>query len=200
MISHFFSFFFSPFSFFPAVFQNSQTYQMPHGGSLALWSWLGSQWNHSSESKRQKRVHIKRVKLRRTLQGLHRETSACPTSFLWKSFSFLVVLVVHAQSCPTLCDSMDCSLPGSSVHGFSRQEYWSGLPCPPPEDLPDPGSEPVSPALAGRFFTTVPPEKGQSLPQVPNSKFNQKSDNIQKKKRKIVKQDKTPLVSPQGYR
>ena len=34
------------------------------------------------------------------------------------------------QSCPTLCDPMDCSPPGSSVHGFSRQEYWSGLPCP----------------------------------------------------------------------
>ena len=41
--------------------------------------------------------------------------------------------------------------------GFSRQEYWSGLPCPPPGDLPDPGIEPVSlmsPALAGVFFTT----------------------------------------------
>ena len=41
--------------------------------------------------------------------------------------------------------------------GFSRQEYWSGLPCPPPENLPDPGMEPTSlqsPALAGRFFTT----------------------------------------------
>ena len=41
--------------------------------------------------------------------------------------------------------------------GFSRQEYWSGLPCPPPGDLPDPGIEPVSlmsPALAGRFLTT----------------------------------------------
>ena len=39
--------------------------------------------------------------------------------------------------------------------GFSRQEYWSGLPCPPPRDLPDPGMEPrslMSPALAGRFF------------------------------------------------
>ena len=35
-----------------------------------------------------------------------------------------------AQSCPTLSDSMDCSLPGSSVHGFSRQEYWSGVPLP----------------------------------------------------------------------
>ena len=33
-----------------------------------------------------------------------------------------------AQSCPTLSDPMDCSLPGSPVHGFSRQEYWSGVP------------------------------------------------------------------------
>ena len=41
--------------------------------------------------------------------------------------------------------------------GFYRQEYWSGLPCPPPGDLPEPGIEPVSltsPALAGGFFTT----------------------------------------------
>ena len=41
--------------------------------------------------------------------------------------------------------------------GFSGQEYWSGLPCPPPGDPPDPGIEPTSlmyPALAGRFFTT----------------------------------------------
>ena len=41
--------------------------------------------------------------------------------------------------------------------GFSKQEYWSGLPCPPPGNLPDPGMEPVSlrsPMLAGGFFTT----------------------------------------------
>ena len=41
--------------------------------------------------------------------------------------------------------------------GFSRQEHWSELPCPPPGDLPDPGIEPVSlmsPTLAGGFFTT----------------------------------------------
>ena len=37
---------------------------------------------------------------------------------------------------------------------FSRQEYWSGLPCPSPGDLPNPGIELKSPALAGRFFTT----------------------------------------------
>ena len=47
--------------------------------------------------------------------------------------------------------------------GFSRQEYWSGLPCPPPEDLPDPGMEPASHALAGRFFTTEPPGKPITL-------------------------------------
>ena len=41
--------------------------------------------------------------------------------------------------------------------GFPNQEYWSGLPCPPPRDLPDPGIKPaslMSPALAGRFFTS----------------------------------------------
>ena len=37
--------------------------------------------------------------------------------------------------------------------GFSRQEYWSGLLCPPPGDLPNPGIEPTSPAFAGGFFT-----------------------------------------------
>ena len=52
---------------------------------------------------------------------------------------------------------MGCSLPGSSVHGISQQEYWSGLPFPPPGDLSDPGIEPTSPALTGRFFTTEPP-------------------------------------------
>ena len=41
--------------------------------------------------------------------------------------------------------------------GFSRQEYWSGLLFIFPGDLPDPGIEPASPALSGRFFTTEPP-------------------------------------------
>ena len=61
------------------------------------------------------------------------------------------------QSCPTLCDPMNCSRQAPLLMGFSRQEYWSGLPCPPPGDLPNPGIEPASltsPALAGGFFTT----------------------------------------------
>ena len=54
---------------------------------------------------------------------------------------------------------MDCSPPGFSAHGISRQEYWSELPFPSPEDLSDSGIEPTSPALAGGFFTTEPLRK-----------------------------------------
>ena len=52
-----------------------------------------------------------------------------------------------------------CNLPSSSVHGFPKQEYWSGLPFPSPGDLSDLRIEPASPALAGRFFTVEPAEK-----------------------------------------
>ena len=45
------------------------------------------------------------------------------------------------------CDPVDCSLPGSSVHGFSRQEYSSGLPFPSPGDPPNPGVEPRFPGF-----------------------------------------------------
>ena len=62
-------------------------------------------------------------------------------------------------SCVQLCVTpMDCSPPEAPLSmGFSRQEYWSRLPCPPPGDLPNPGNKPmslVSPALANGFFTT----------------------------------------------
>ena len=53
--------------------------------------------------------------------------------------------------------------------GFSRQEYWSGLPFPPPWDLPDPGIKPASPALAARFFTTELP--GNHLLSLENAKM-----------------------------
>ena len=51
------------------------------------------------------------------------------------------------QSCPTLCDPMDCSYQAALSMGFSSQEYWSGLSFPSPQDLPNPGTEPGSPAL-----------------------------------------------------
>ena len=47
--------------------------------------------------------------------------------------------------------------------GFSRQEYWSGLPSPSPGNLLDPGIEPMSPALAGEFFTTETPGKPERV-------------------------------------
>ena len=51
------------------------------------------------------------------------------------------------QVCQTLSHPMDCSLPAPLSMGFSRQEYWSGVPLPSPGDLPDPGIKPRSPAL-----------------------------------------------------
>ncbi|CAN0542413.1 unnamed protein product [Rangifer tarandus platyrhynchus] len=68
--------------------------------------------------------------------------------YLPEIITTLLISYVRAKSlqlCLTLCDPIDCSPPGSSVHGhFSRQENWSGLPCPPPGDLPNPGIKPVS--------------------------------------------------------
>ena len=76
------------------------------------------------------------------------------------SYSSQIFLIPVSESCSVMSDSatpwtVACQAPLSM--GFSRQEYWNGLPCPPPGDLPDPGIEPashVSLALAGRFFTT----------------------------------------------
>ena len=48
------------------------------------------------------------------------------------------------QSCPTLCNPMDCSPPGFSVHGVLQARIQVRLPCPSPGDLPDPGIEPTS--------------------------------------------------------
>ena len=67
-------------------------------------------------------------------------------------------VVKSLQLCLTLCDPMHDSLPDSSSMVFFRQEYWNGLPFPPPGHLPDPGIEPaslMSPALAGLFTTST---------------------------------------------
>ena len=71
--------------------------------------------------------------------------------------------MVVAKSCPTLCDPMDGKARQAPLSmGFSWQAYWSGLPFPPPGELPKPGIKPTSPvasALAGGFFTTESPRK-----------------------------------------
>jgi len=54
---------------------------------------------------------------------------------------------------------MDCSPPGSSVHGIFQEEYWSRLSFPSPRDLPNPGIKPRSPALQADALTSAPPGK-----------------------------------------
>ena len=61
-----------------------------------------------------------------------------------------------AQSCLTLSDPLDCSQPSSSIHGIFQARIWSGSPFPSPEDLPDPGIEPSSPALQADALTSEP--------------------------------------------
>ena len=70
-----------------------------------------------------------------------------------------------AQSCPTLCDPLDCSPPGSSVNGiFFRQEYWNGLPFPPPGDLPNPEIKPTSLVSPTLQADSVPTDQSQVNP------------------------------------
>ena len=64
-----------------------------------------------------------------------------------------------AQLCQILSDPMDCSPPGSSIHGIRQPDYWSGLPFPSPGDLPDQGIEPRSPALQSDTFPSQSPRK-----------------------------------------
>ena len=73
---------------------------------------------------------------------------------------YIRLVVVWSLSCVWLfCNPMDYTRQVLLSMEFSRQEYWSGLPFPSPGDLPDLGIEPVSPELAGRFFTAEPPGK-----------------------------------------
>ena len=73
-----------------------------------------------------------------------------------------------AQSCLPLVTPWTVAHHALLSIGFSRQEYWSGLPFPPPGDLPNPVIEttlPTSPALAGGFLTTVPSGKACKKPR-----------------------------------
>ena len=80
---------------------------------------------------------------------------------------YILLCVLHAthkllQSCPTLCNPMTVAHQALLSMGFSRQDYWSGLPCPSHGDLPNSGIKPASltsTVLETRFFTLVPPGK-----------------------------------------
>ena len=70
-----------------------------------------------------------------------------------------IIVQSLAQSCPTLCNPWTVAHQAPLSMGFSRQEYWSGLPFPSPGDLPDPGIKPRSPALQEDALTSEPPGK-----------------------------------------
>ena len=85
-------------------------------------------------------------------------------------------MYVHAQSLNHLrffVTSWTIAPQAPLSMGFPRQEYWSGLPFPSPEDLLNPGIEPASPAMAGGFFIIVSPGKPQNYVYV-HSKYVQK--------------------------
>ena len=83
-----------------------------------------------------------------------------------------VCVCVRARMCSVMSDSATSWSVAHQVPlsvEFSRQEYWSGLPFPPTEDLFDPGVEPMSPespALVGGFFTAAPPGKLLLSPEI----------------------------------
>ena len=84
--------------------------------------------------------------------------------------------VFVTRSRQTLCDPMDCAPPGPSVHGISRQEYWSGLSSLSPGDLPNPGTEPRSPAL--QVHSLPPQPLGKPEKALPTCTGGQKAQSV----------------------
>ena len=100
--------------------------------------------------------------LRRVDERFHRENGK--SSF----YCILLGCCFVTQSCSTLVAPW--TLAPLSV-GFRRQEYWSRLPCPPPEDHPDPGTEPMSPALQVDSLLSEPPGNSYTTQQATANMF-----------------------------
>ena len=79
------------------------------------------------------------ARLLASLESLHFQHRRGWSGSSWQTVLWKTMLCSVTQSCLTLCNPMDCNPPGSCLWGFSRQKYWSGLPRPPPGDLPNPG-------------------------------------------------------------
>ena len=81
----------------------------------------------------------------------------CSTGSVFVDVQPVLFLVAHL--CLTLCDRMDCSPSGSSLHGILQPKILEWLPCPPPGDLPNPGIEPRPPTLHVDSLPSEPPGK-----------------------------------------
>ena len=88
--------------------------------------------------------------------GLQLEYFSDQYKFTYHNVSSLQCVISHFSHVWLFVSLRTVACQAPLFTGFSRQEYWSGLPCPLPGDLPDPGIKPSSlmpPALAGKFFT-----------------------------------------------
>ena len=100
------------------------------------------------------------VILNRKIPGPQSDFHGWNLSWIWRrenatSHDNRASVRLVSQSCPIICDPIDCSLPGSSVHGISQARILEWVPV----SFSDPGIEPTSLAFPGRFFTTEPPGK-----------------------------------------
>ena len=115
-----------------------------------IWEWITRKMRKYFERKKNENMTYK-------ICGLYLEQYSKGNVCI---FMYFASVCVQACTCSVMSNS---ATPWTAAHqaplslGFSRQEYWSGLPFPSPEDLPNPGIEPTSsapPALAVRLFTT----------------------------------------------
>ena len=120
----------------------------PGGGKVPRPSRRGKSAPHHGNTQRQESPAIEQSIGAQIAGSVAQVPTSAPPLKLDQLIHLACVLLYTS-----LCNPMDCSPPGSSVHGISQQDYWSSLPLPPPSDLPDPEIEPTSPAPASRLFT-----------------------------------------------
>ena len=99
------------------------------------------------------------IRLQFQILGKNTTEVMCPAHGLMLGttyYQYVLLLIVYCVSCSTISDSQTLAHQSSLSMGFSRQEYWSGLPCPPPGNLPNPGVESRSPALQADSLLSEP--------------------------------------------
>ena len=157
----------------------SQT-EEPGGLQYMGWKRVRHNWAH-------KHAHIHMADSRH-YQG---HCIYIPTSSVHLHHCSVVCVVqcsVVAQSCPTLCNPVDYIAQQAPLSmGFSRQEYWSGLPFPSPGDLPDLGIEPGSPASQADALPSEPPGKPYIFTCMSPNFTKSSSTHLEKEMRKINK-------------
>ena len=117
---------------------------------------LQKQWSLSPQNLK---LHGCKAQIPQVMTGCNTKWSHSHFHPLVLGLTYFTYCCLVAKSCLTLCDLMDCSQPGSSVHGISQARIleWAAISF--SRDFPNLGIEPMSPALAGGLFTTEPPDK-----------------------------------------